>query len=336
MHSLRRVITYALGAAAAVHLGCGSTLPAEDEPIAQDAQPSDWLWTVAHHPSDSSLLVTGGTSGTVYLLAGGCVRDSVVVGGTVTELRWHPGGQLIAIAVQDGVSAIADVRTGALLPLAGLHEFGARAVGWDPSGERLAVGDYAGDLSLYDTAGGLLERIHLPQKAIIGLDWSPDGRSVATVGDDLVLYDPASGRIRVVPDRDEDVLMLSVAFHPSGGLLATGDYGDQEHGRQPLLQLWDTSGVRIRVITDAAAEYRSLEWSRDGKLLAAVCDELRISTRGGELAGRRTVAGGALLWGVSWAADGGQVAVTDERGGLHVVSADLSASRRIGLQSCHD
>ncbi len=297
--------------------------------IASDSTGPSWLWSVAYHPSKHGL-ATGGTEGVLRLYDGDEPTDSLLLGGTITELDWHPGGRLLAIATQgeNALTSIYDTESGVRTSLEVLDEFGVRAIGWNAAGDRLATGDYNGNLSIYDTSGVLVVHHQTGQKAIIGLDWSPDGRTIAAVGDDLVLVDVATGGYRTIPDREEAVLMLSVAFHPSGEFLVTGDYGDYDHDHPPLLQFWDTTGKRIRSVTKGPGEYRSLEWSHDGNRLAAVSDALRLYDREGTETEKREVAGGGLLWGVSWSPDDRTIAVTDDVGNSYRLPArSLDAER---------
>jgi YD repeat-containing protein len=264
---------------------------------------------------------TGGTDGMLRTYDGEGPLDSVVVGGTVTELDWHPAGRLLAVSLQGGgAGLIYDTVNEKKTVLDSLDETGARAIGWNPAGDRLAVGDYRGNLSIFDTSGTLLEQHQLRDKAIIGLDWSPDGSTIATVAENLILFDVESREQTVITDRKEDVLMLSVAYHPSGDVLVTGDYGDYDHDYPPLLQYWDAQGNPIRSISKKAGEYRSLEWSHDGSKLAAVSDALRLYDTEGNKTSEQSVADGALLWSLSWSTDDRAILLTDGLGNLHRIT----------------
>lgn len=294
--------------------GC-SRLPPTDT-----TEPS-WQWTVTHHPTEATTLVTGGTDGALYFYTGDSLFDTAHFGGIITELRWHPGGRLLAVAVQGGGrTTIYNTATGARTALDSLDEFGVRAIGWEASGSRLATGDYSGNITLYDTTGTLLAQYPTAQKGLIGLDWSPDGRTLAAVGEDLLLMNVATGTYLAIADRAEEILLLSVAYHPSGKLLATGDYGDDTH--PPLLQFWDSQGNRLLRIDEARGPYRSLEWSHDGSTLAAVSDAIRLYDREGKKIGEQRVPGDRLLWGLSWAPDDRQLTVTDEGGAYRQYSTE--------------
>jgi WD40 repeat protein len=294
-----------------------------------DESDTTWLWTVAYHPERATVLATGDTDGLVKLYENDRLTDTIYFGGMVTELDWHPEGELLAVAVQGGSAAsIYSVKEKKRTELEGLNEFGVRAIGWNAEGTRLATGDYGGKLNIYDTTGTLLQQHLLKEKGIIGLDWSPDGRTIAAVGDHLTLLDVATGAQEVITDREESVLMLSVAFHPSGEFLVTGDYGDYDYNYGPLLQFWDTKGQLIRRIEKGPGEYRSLEWSHDGNTLAAVSDAVRLYDASGEKLAERKMKDGKLLWGVSWSLEDEFLLVTDDRGKIYSLPNDLSAATK--------
>ena len=309
-----------------------SALGGRSAPPATD---TSWLWTVAYHPIQSTTVATGGTDGILRIYTDDRLSDTLHFGGMITEVDWHPGGRLLAVAVQGGLpSAIYDTETGNRSALPRLNAFGVRGIGWSPDGRSLATGDYDGNLTIYDTSGKLQHQQLLQRKGIIGLDWSPDGRTIAAVGEHLSLFDVETGTHRTIADREEPVLMLSVAFHPSGQFLVTGDYGDYDLDYPPLLQFWNPEGERIRRVTKAAGEYRSLEWSQDGTTLAAVSDAVRLYDRDGQQIAERAVPDHRLLWGVSWSPDDRQLLVTDDRGKVYRLPRNLSTIQEYPTVPC--
>ncbi len=70
------------------------------------------------------------------------------------------------------------------------------------------------------------------------MDWHPTQDIVVAVGDRISIYEVQSDVLHTIEDRAEEVLMLCVAWHPSGKFFVTGDYGDFEYHHPPLLQYW--------------------------------------------------------------------------------------------------
>ena len=269
-----------------------------------------WLWTIDFSPNTDKF-VAGGTNGYLAIGTKNGYEDHLPVDGQVTEVEWHPTSSAFAVAIQGGQkSFIRHHRDGVAYELDGINDFGARALGWSPDGTQLAIGDYSGNLTIHNIRGELITVIKVNDKGIIGLDWSPDGNTIAMVGDDIVLVDLPSKTTTTIQDRTEEVLILSVAFHPSGAYFVTGDYGNAETNVPPLLQYWTPDGQPIKKIAEGRGEYRSIEWSHDGKLLATASDRVRVFDPDGTLINRGEETS-TFLWGISWSRNDSLIAATD-------------------------
>jgi WD40 repeat protein/Flp pilus assembly protein TadD len=109
---------------------------------------------------------------------------------------------------------------------------------------------------------------HQTNWAVRGLALSPDGRIFATgsspdgrTAGEVRVWDVSTGQLRF-PPRLHTNYVLALAFHPSGKILAAGDYNG-------LVRFWDTSsGEEIGRPLPQGEIVLSLGYSPDGKQLA--------------------------------------------------------------------
>ncbi len=288
------------------------------------------LWTAAWGP-DGSTIAIAGDQGSIRFFSADKLEliQNHPISNTVAKLKWHPTDELLAIATQtsDQKPGVLNLETGEINRLKGVSEVGARAIGWNHNGSLLAVGDLDAILHIYDQTGKVLRTVDTEQKGLTGLSWHPEKNTIALVGEFITLYDYASDSIKAIPSRPEEVLMLSVAWHPSGESFVTGDYGDYEKPYPPLLQFWTATGKKIRSIDVSKAEYRNIRWSHDGQLLATASDALRVWTREGELL--HTGTSESLLWGIDWSPDDQRIVTSDISGHIFVWSRNAQKLREL-------
>ena len=125
---------------------------------------------------------------------------------------------------------------------------------------------YDGTLLVWDVESGQrLRMIEGYAASLFDLDWSPDGRFLASGGADtlVTLWDGASATApRVL--RGHRWIVQGVAWSPDGRLLASGGYDG--------IGVWDTAtGVRLEVLQAPDAVdtiFLGVAWSPDGHLLA--------------------------------------------------------------------
>jgi WD40 repeat protein len=99
---------------------------------------------------------------------------------------------------------------------------------------------------------------------VMGLAFSPDGRILASTGDDRVvrLWDLASARsLALLEDHTDGVRAL--AFSPDGGTLASA-------GNDRVVRLWDPTSARsLAALGGHTGQVLGLAFSPDGRILAS-------------------------------------------------------------------
>jgi hypothetical protein len=114
------------------------------------------------------------------------------------------------------------------------------AVAYSPGGRLIAGGDESGQIRIWDAASGRRQGAAFPSVSgfsdapVLGLAFSPDGKVLAAIGDDLQLWNTSShtpiGRPLVATTNS---FIASVAFSPDGKLLAAACNGQ--------ISLWNTA-----------------------------------------------------------------------------------------------
>lgn len=267
------------------------------------------LWSIAFS-SDGNNMAYGGSDGVLHRrgLNAPFLHDSLRIVGTITRVVWHPKLPVLAVCTQLSAQApfIIDYRNGRQIPLLGIAADGARGMTWNSEGTQLALGDNDGRISIFDSSGTRLRTFTSGStKSLTALAWQPKSDMLVALGDSIRMLRSSGEIIHVWAHRTQPVLLLSVAWHPSGRFFVTGDYGDTELGLKPWLQFWNADGSAIRTVTGSEAEYRNMEWNASGSRLATTSDALRIWSSDGRL--QHTGSASSLLWGLSWRFDGRQL-----------------------------
>jgi WD40 repeat protein len=287
---------------------------------------------VAWSPDGKTVVAAGGSSGFVTWWDAADAREvrTIENGKPVNGLAYSPNGKLLACSGSEfGVVLFdEDGKRGATCKPEGNDGLG---LSWSPDGKRLAVGGKM-DASIWDADG--LKKVRTFAGATNALAFSADGKTLATAGSAVVLWDVESGKqggsvatgasmVRWLPGgerlvcahsggagvltiadgklvRNLDLTMLTPLTWRAGrpALAVLG-------GTQPML--WDTATCKpLHTFTAFPAGISATTWSPDGKTLACACTDGKIrmldTGAGKELAPLEGHKGAVTA--VAWSPDG--------------------------------
>jgi small GTP-binding protein len=141
---------------------------------------------------------------------------------------------------------------------------------WSPDGRLLAASSREGTIGLWDADSGELVRSisEAPPGEVSDISWAPDSRLlvVSTIHNRLVIWNTEGQAVeRVMPRAAEETYrgIRAVAWSPSGEAIAYNSGSE--------VRLWNrVTGSHDNVLRGASdRSFWSLEWSPDGRLLAA-------------------------------------------------------------------
>jgi WD40 repeat protein len=275
----------------------------------QNTLTKEILWTTDWSPNGKYIAIGGNVDSLkIYNKGNLKIHKSIPVKNTITRIKWHPSINIIAVTTQmsNEKSFIFNFETNEKIELSGISPDGARGIDWNYTGEYLAVADNDGQILLYDINGKLLRKfvneVNLT-KAVTALDWHSKKNILTTVTDKIRFFDIEGNLLKSIRHRQENVMLLSIAWHKTGDFFVTGDYGDEKD--KSLLQYWSETGELLKTIDISKGEYRNLAWNAKGDRLASSSDALRIWDIKGNLISEGNSKD--YLWGVSWNEKGSRI-----------------------------
>ena len=262
---------------------------------------------------DGKRVAVASLAGEVFVLdaaTGGLSSTGAVHRGGALAVAWHPNGDVLATAGQDGRVGL--VRTGAPPTYRSFGRGWVEHVAWSSDGTRLAIA-VGKAVHVVGLDGEPLARYE-NRSTVAALAWLPGSSKLVVAGyGGLCVYDSVGGGPAV--SLESPGALLSLAPSPDGTVIAAGRQDD-------VLELWSWPLAKPADVSGFSGKVRQLAWNKSGSLLAAAGGDVITlwSFAGGAPVGKepRVLEGHRdVISGLAFFKDDGLIAV-DEAGNFIV------------------
>ncbi len=183
---------------------------------------------------------------------------------SLRAIVWSPDGKVFATAGDDGFVRIWDMATRTMLRAV---KDDVLCMNFSPDGKRLVTSGSDVWIKLWDVGSGTQINKFRTNSTNADVLFSPDGKTIAEVGDKVVLRDEATGKHRFERVVDEGGFGLqslyAAAFSPNGSILATS-------GRDYTITLWSTDDLTLtKELKGHTDLILSLQFAPDGNTLVS-------------------------------------------------------------------